>query len=51
MLLAMKTRNAIGAFNFDPSIVTAKQSFIVSHIVSFPAVLSSTSRLYGAGNC
>ena len=51
MLLALKTSNVIDAFNFDRSIVTAKQSFIVSHIVSFPAVLSSTSRLYGAGNC
>ena len=51
MLLAMKTRNVIGAFNFVPSIVTVKQSFIVSHIVSCPVVLLSTSRLYGAGNC
>ena len=43
---------------FDPSIVIVKQSFIVSHIVSCPAVLSwlvclipSISVLYGAGNC
>ena len=43
---------------FDPSIVTVKQSSIVSQIVSSPVVLSSyfclissRSRLYGAGNC
>ena len=33
-VLALKTRNVIGAF--DPSIVTVKQSSIVSQIVSCP---------------
>ena len=33
MLLAMKTRNVIGSFRFA-SIVTLKQSFFVSQIIS-----------------
>ena len=45
---------------FDPSIVTVKQSFIVSQTVACPVILSklhevllslSMSRLYDAGNC
>ena len=39
MLLAMKTRNQL-LVRFDPSIVTVKQSSIVSQIVSSPVVLS-----------
>ena len=39
MLLAMKTRNQ-QLVRFDPSIVTVKQSSIVSQIVSSPVVLS-----------
>ena len=41
MLLAMKTRNVIGAFwAVNIIIVTVKQSFIVSQIVSGPVILS-----------
>ena len=50
MLLALKTRNVIGAFRS----VTVKQSSIVSQIVSSPVALSlisSTSPLYSASNC
>ena len=39
MLLAMKTRNK-QLVRFDPSIVTVKQSSIVSQIVSSPVILS-----------
>ena len=39
MLLAMKTRNQWLVL-FDPSIVTVKQSSIVSQIVGSPVVLS-----------
>ena len=39
MLLAMKTRNK-QLVRFDPSIITVKQSSIVSQIVSSPVVLS-----------
>ena len=39
MLLAMKTRNVMGAF--WSVLVTVKQSFIVSRIVSCLVVLSS----------
>ena len=38
MLLAMKTRNK-QLVRFDPSIVTVKQSSIVSQIVSSPVIL------------
>ena len=44
--------------DFDPSIVTVKQSFIVSQVVSCLVVLSwlvlldsVKNRLYGAGYC
>ena len=38
MLLAIKTRNVIGAFS--SVIVTVKQSIILSQYVSFPIILS-----------
>ena len=38
MLLAMKTRNK-QLVRFDPSIITVKQSSIVSQIVSSPVIL------------